>query len=108
MKLRAGTNMVAILHRWEPGWGRDAGRGESLQPLVPLALCTVLTHPSPTSSNHSSPSLYEGPPNSTGPCQLSGQVARVNKASYKTNTGVTRPNQNLLIHAGARGTRRNL
>lgn len=102
MKLRAETNMAGVLHRWERGWGRDAGGGESLQPLVPPALCTVLIHPSSTSSNHSAPSLYEGPPNSTGPCQLSGPFARVNKASYKTNTGVTQPNQNLLIHARAR------
>lgn len=86
------------------GGPADAGGVESPQPLMPPALCTVLIHPNLTSSNHSAPSLCEGPPNSTGastrPRQLSGPLARVNKASYKTNTGVARSNPNLLVHAG--------
>lgn len=74
---------------------RECERGGVLvQSLVPPALCTVLIHPSLASSNHSAAfpacgaSQQHGA--STWPSQVPGPLAWVNKASNKTNMGVTR------------------
>lgn len=65
--------------------------GVPVQSLMPAAICTVLIHPSPTSTNHSAPFLHAGPLSSMGPphghvkCQahLHGSTKRAIKLTWE-------------------------
>lgn len=61
------------------GEGRVSGDCESgvaVKPLVPSALCTVLIHPSQTSSNHRAPSPHAGPPSTQEGLHMAVSTAR--------------------------------
>lgn len=97
------------------GWGVGervvtVRAGVTVKPLVPPALCTVLIHPSQTSSNHRAPSLSAGasqqaggPPHGRVNCQA--RLHESTRPSYKTNKGVTGPSRsgNLFHRAGLTG-----
>lgn len=107
MKQCAEANMAAVLLNVYTGgsaWGQRMQ--EELNPCSPSCLllyvqCSFIQIWLPPITAHLP--FVKGLPTagaSTRPRQLSGPLARVNKASYKTNTGVARSDPNLLVHAG--------